>query len=150
MSRYLPPPLMALITGVLMWLVSRYPETVSEPVPGQLWLAILIAAGGLAIMLLAAWQFRRAGTTVNPMRPEDSSELVSGGIYRLTRNPMYLGDVFLLTGWGLYLSAPVALLLIPLFILWIDRFQIPGEEAALEARFGPAYRQYRERVRRWI
>lgn len=74
MSRYLPPPLMALITGALMWLVSRYPETLSEPVPGQLWLAILIAAGGLTIMLLAAWQFRRAGTTVNPMRAEDSSE----------------------------------------------------------------------------
>lgn len=150
MHRYLPPPLIVLIVGACMWLLARTGLLTLPAFPLQTVLAGLLVGTGLGLMLVAAIHFGRHGTTVNPVHPEESSELVTGGIYRVTRNPMYLGDLLLLLGWGVFLGSVPALIASGLFVLWIDRLQIPREETALRTRFGEAYDAYCQRVRRWV
>jgi protein-S-isoprenylcysteine O-methyltransferase Ste14 len=89
-------------------------------------------------------------TTTNPLKPANASALVVRGIYRVTRNPMYLGLAALLAAWAIYLSSLAALAVLPLFVLYINRFQIAPEERALRSRFGAEFEAYRARVRRWI
>lgn len=150
MTRYLPPPLIVLTVGALMWLLAMAGLAPTPAFSLRAPFAWLLMGTGIGIMILAAAQFTRHGTTVNPMQPERSESLVTDGIYRLTRNPMYLGDFFILLGWGLYLASFPALLASGLFVLWIDRVQIPSEESALVKRFGESYETYRRKVRRWI
>ena len=94
--------------------------------------------------------FLRARTTPNPLQPQQASTLVTDGIYRCTRNPMYLGMALALLGWAGWLAHPLALACIPLAMAWLQRFQIQPEERILEQRFGEAFRRYRQRVRRWL
>jgi protein-S-isoprenylcysteine O-methyltransferase Ste14 len=105
---------------------------------------------GAVTSLAGVVAFRRSRTTVNPLRPETASSLVNGGVYRLTRNPMYVGFLFVLLGWAVWLWAPWPWLGLPLFMLFLTRFQIVPEERAMEKLFGSAYREYRNQVRRWL
>ena len=84
------------------------------------------------------------------MKPDSTSSLVISGIYKYTRNPMYLGFVLVLLGWAAFLSNLAALALLPAFVLYINRFQIIPEEHVLTSLFPDAYPAYRARVRRWI
>jgi protein-S-isoprenylcysteine O-methyltransferase Ste14 len=145
-----PPPAVALLAAAFMWLVARALPVLDFHIPARGQLAIAIAVIGLAIAAFAFFQFRRAGTTVNPMRPAESAVLVTTGIYRFSRNPMYVGDVVLLAAWAVWLANLAALIGLLLFVAYISRFQITLEERALEARFGAAYVEYRRSVRRWI
>ena len=95
-------------------------------------------------------EFRRGKTTVNPMTPEAASTLVTAGVYRWTRNPMYLGFGVALVGWAVWLANGAAFVPLFLYVLYMNRFQIGPEERALEARFGAAFTDYRKRVRRWL
>ena len=128
-----------------MWAASRFLPRHELP----LILAVATALVGLTICLAGVWSFHRAHTTVNPLHPERASALVESGIYRYTRNPMYLGFVLILLAWALLLGSPVAILGVPGFILYMNRFQIVPEERALAALFGTAFSRYCERVRRW-
>ena len=94
--------------------------------------------------------FRKAGTTVNPLTPETSSTLVVSGIFRRTRNPMYLALLLVLIAWGIYLANLYALVITTGFILYMTCFQIKPEERALEKSFGAEFIDYKETVRRWI
>jgi protein-S-isoprenylcysteine O-methyltransferase Ste14 len=94
--------------------------------------------------------FRRARTTVNPHRPAKATVLVTTGVYRVTRNPMYLGLVFLLVASTVYLSVPLLLFGPLAFVLYIGRFQIRPEERVLAGLFGAEYSRYTSRVRRWL
>jgi protein-S-isoprenylcysteine O-methyltransferase Ste14 len=106
---------------------------------------------GLSFDLAGLLAFRASRTTVNPMRPERASSLVTHGVYRITRNPMYVGMVCLLLAWGLYLAHWPALLAGPLaYVLYLNRFQIAPEERVLLDLFGPSYRSYMGQVRRWL
>ncbi len=105
---------------------------------------------GVALNLLPKLAFQRARTTVNPLRPSASSALVTRGVYRYTRNPMYLGQATVLAGAMLYLQSAIALLAVPLFVLYITWLQIMPEERALQARFPEVYPLFRQRVRRWL
>jgi protein-S-isoprenylcysteine O-methyltransferase Ste14 len=105
---------------------------------------------GAVMTGLAMLSFWRARTTANPMKPSSASFLVTSGIYRFTRNPMYLGMLLLLVGWALYVANALALLFLPAFILYMNRFQIKPEERALTARFGREYLEYMSQVHRWI
>lgn len=105
---------------------------------------------GAAIAVAALLGFARAGTTVEPREPGRASELVTGGLYRFTRNPMYLGMALVLVAGALRVWHPVAAIAPLFFVLWIDRFQVQPEERALRERFGGAYREYCGRVRRWV
>jgi protein-S-isoprenylcysteine O-methyltransferase Ste14 len=109
----------------------------------------LVLAGAVTC-LAGVFSFQRAKTTVNPMKPNSASALVASGIYKYSRNPMYSGFVLILLGWALWLSNAWALLVLPAFVLYMNRFQIWPEERALMALFGQDYREYHSRVRRWL
>jgi protein-S-isoprenylcysteine O-methyltransferase Ste14 len=113
-------------------------------------ITFVLAAVGVSLDGIALVHFLRRRTTVNALKPDTASALVTGGIYRFTRNPMYLGLATLLLAWAIYLGNLAALAGVPLFILYMNRFQIAPEERALEARFGAEYIAYRTRVRRWL
>jgi len=148
----IPPPLLALLCGWGMALAARrWPQW---PLPLPEGVGLLVSGG---LLLLAVWLegsalrlFLRRGTTVSPLQPQRSTQLVVSGCYRFSRNPMYLGMLCLLLAWGVWLGQGVVLAGPLLWALWIDRLQIVPEERALEARFGEAYRAYCRRVRRWL
>jgi protein-S-isoprenylcysteine O-methyltransferase Ste14 len=87
---------------------------------------------------------------VDPRTPAAASSLVVGGIYRVTRNPMYLGFLLVLLALALYLGTLTAFVVLPLFVVYLNEFQIKPEESALRARFGSAFDSYASRVRRWL
>jgi protein-S-isoprenylcysteine O-methyltransferase Ste14 len=110
-----------------------------------------VGLAGAVVCALGVAAFRRARTTVNPMKPSSSSALVVSGIYHRTRNPMYLGFALVLLGcWVVFSSNALGFTLLPAFVLYMNRFQIMPEERALEARFGREFVDYTRRVRRWI
>ncbi len=146
----IPPVPLTVLAAVAMWVVARLLPNPSFVLRHGTTVAVAIVAVGLAVCLLGVLPFRRAGTTVNPMRPERASALVTDGIYRLSRNPMYLGMLLVLVGWGAHLASVAALLVVPSFVLYLNRFQIVPEERALAAAFGEEYAAYARRVRRWI
>ena len=118
--------------------------------PGREFLAGAFVIAALVIGIWAVVDFRRAKTTVNPLKPEAASTLVVRGLFRWTRNPMYLAMLLLLLGWACLLSNWAALAILPLFVIYMNRFQIGPEERALQARFGAEFDHYRKRVRRWL
>ena len=147
----IPPLVMMLAFGLLGWALSRYVSAADFPAShiSKLAAYICFAAGG-ALLAHAVSSFIRAKTTVNPVTPEAAERLVTDGLYRYTRNPMYLGMLILLIGWTLWLGNPASLLLLPVFVIYLTVFQIKPEEAALSEKFGSDYDAYRRRVRRWL
>lgn len=103
-----PPPLLMVLVGLLMALLAAFSPSLAWPLALRVALGVLLALLGLALALAGLLHFRRARTTFDPLHPERASRLVSWGIYRFTRNPMYLGMLCLLFGWALYLAAPLA------------------------------------------
>jgi len=95
-------------------------------------------------------EFRRHRTTVNPLDPAQASSMVTGGVFRITRNPMYVGMAGLLAAHAVRRGGWLTPLPIAAFVLLIDRLQIPAEEAAMEVNFGEAYVAYRARSARWL
>lgn len=141
-----PPPLVAIAFGLLMWGLSGVsPRYELTPL-----LAIAIALVGLTVCLAGVWSFHRARTTVNPLHPERASALVDTGIYRCTRNPMYLGFAVILLAWASLLGSPAALLGVAGFVVFMNRFQIAPEEQALTQLFAADFARYCGRVRRWL
>jgi len=146
----IPPPVYLLMAATLMWLLNHF-------FPLYQWLASPWNKVGLfiigAAVLLDFWSlglFFRARTTPNPMKPGNASHLVTGGMYRISRNPMYLGLLVILSGWALYLGSLSPLLVLPLFVWVLTLQQILPEEAVLAEKFGQTYQAYRQRVRRWV
>lgn len=146
----IPPGVLVAFTGAFMWLASVAAPTAAFVIPSRSLGAALMMFMGVIISGMGFARFRRAKTTVNPMKPGSASVLVEGGIYRLTRNPMYLGFLVMLLGWSIFLSNIVAFLLLPAFIFYMNRFQIEPEEKALGALFGKSFLAYKTRVRRWL
>ncbi len=146
----IPPPAVGLLVAGAMWWGSRYGVLEAVPPGWRLGAALAIAAIGAAFDVAGIIAFRRAKTTVNPMKPEKSAALVSSGIYRITRNPMYVGMAFILLAWAVYLASPWALIGPLAFAAYITRFQIRPEERVLATRFGAEFASYRARVRRWL
>jgi protein-S-isoprenylcysteine O-methyltransferase Ste14 len=145
-----PPPVVGAVVGLLMWGLSKLGAPLSlGDVPRYAATAVL-GAIGLGFDVLGLLAFRAKRTTVNPLRPEKASALVDGGVYRITRNPMYVGMLCLLLAWAVFLASPLALIGPVLFVLYITRFQILPEERILRERFGTPYEDYLQRVRRWI
>jgi protein-S-isoprenylcysteine O-methyltransferase Ste14 len=145
-----PPPVVALVFGIAMWGISLFTATVEVSFLARIVVSGAVAFVGGAFSLLGAVAFRRAQTTVNPMRPERASSLVTGGVYQVTRNPMYVGLFFVLLGWAAFLAAPWSLVGPVAFVLFISRFQITPEERVLTTLFGEVYSNYKTRVRRWL
>lgn len=133
-----------------MALLARFMPAFNLAVPAGRLVAAGLATIGVIVALLGVASFRRAGTTVNPLQPAAASHLVVSGIYRWTRNPMYLGMLLVLLGWGLFLANVLAFLSALAFIPLMNRLQIGPEERILTATFGPVFISYQSAVRRWI
>jgi protein-S-isoprenylcysteine O-methyltransferase Ste14 len=146
----LPPPLVTLVIALAMWGIERMRPAISFSPLLRYALAGSIGLFGLIVGPSGILEFRRRKTTINPVQIEQASQLVTTGIYRFTRNPMYVGLAALLTAWAIYLAVPSALLGPIVFALFTNRFQIIPEERAMSAKFGSAYDEYRSRVRRWV
>ena len=145
-----PPLVVVAVTAALMGLVAWAVPVAEFRFTPPMALAGALAGLGAAITLAGVIAFRRARTTVNPTTPQASSAVVSTGIYRLTRNPMYLGFLLALVGWSLALGTLLALAPVAGYVAYMNRFQIEPEERALRAKFGAEYEDYLRRVRRWF
>jgi protein-S-isoprenylcysteine O-methyltransferase Ste14 len=146
----IPPPLMTLIIAFAMWGASLQtpPLTLGNVVRYDLAAVFFCLAGLFGAPAIQA--FRRAKTTIDPIHVERASVVVTTGVYRITRNPMYVAMASLLLSWAMYLANPWSLLGPPLFVLFITWFQILPEERAMAAKFGPSYTGYKNSVRRWV
>ena len=144
----LPPVWLAAFIAIAWAQSTYYPMGLSF---GPVWADLLggiLVGGGLLLMLLAVVEFYRHKTTVVPRR--ESSAFVQSGIYRRTRNPIYLGDALVLAGLILAWDVLPALVLVPVFMALIARRYIAGEEAGLEAKFGAEFTEWKRKVRRWL
>ena len=145
-----PPVVLVAIMAAGMWALSRMSPDFSIAVPAAGWVASGVALAGLLIAVLGVLAFRMAGTTVDPRVPEQSESLVASGAYQYSRNPMYLGFLIVLCAWGLWLGNLPALLFLPAYVLYMNRFQIVPEERFMRDKFGDIYKRYCTGVRRWI
>lgn len=145
-----PPVALALATAAAMAALAWSVPAGAIAFPWHLPAGVALALAGLGLCAAGVASFRRARTTVNPMTPDASSALVETGVYAHTRNPMYLGFAIVLAGLAVALANAASLAMVPLFALYLDRYQIVPEERALTARFGPAFAAYAARVRRWL
>lgn len=145
-----PPLLVWLVFAAAMLGLSHLVPQFALTLPAASVIAIALVAAGAGIACAGVIAFRRQRTTLNPLKPDASSSVVSSGIYRFSRNPMYLGILLMLAGWAVWLTSIAAIVLLPGFVAYMSRFQIEPEERALLAKFGPPYAHYKARVRRWI
>jgi protein-S-isoprenylcysteine O-methyltransferase Ste14 len=145
-----PPPLVGVAVAAGMWAVAGLGPVLPVADGLRYGLIALLVAAGLAFDLSGLRAFRARRTTVNPLRPERASAMVTEGVYRWSRNPMYVGMVLFLLAWGVYLSALLAFLGPVVFVAYITVFQIVPEERALRERFGREFDDYAARVRRWL
>jgi protein-S-isoprenylcysteine O-methyltransferase Ste14 len=145
-----PPVIVVALAAALMWATARATPQLMVIYSGSLALASLVAALGIAATAAGVLAFKRANTTVNPHHPTNSTFVVTTGIYRLTRNPMYLGMLLVLLAWLLYLSNIAAATFPLLFVAYITRYQIQPEERVLIGKFGAPYEAYLRSVRRWV
>ena len=145
-----PPPAITVAAAVIMWGISRLAPQVAMASGTRLALSVAILVVGVAFSVAGVLSFRRARTTLNPTKPDEASSLVRTGVYRVTRNPMYLGLLFVLVAWAVFLSSAWAVLGVAGFVLYMSRFQIAPEERALSHRFGSEYASYKVSVRRWL
>ncbi len=150
MKPRIPPPAWLLLFGVLMWVVASSDLALKIDIPIALIPALLVAFAGILVAAAGLRQFREAATTVNPLKPEEASSLVTSGIYRRTRNPMYVGLLLVLTGWGIWLESLGNILLLALFVVVLTQLQIKPEERALGQLFGDEFDRYVREVRRWL
>lgn len=150
----IPPVAITVLFAALMWLLAQTTPAVDMgfdlPAGLRLVALALFATAGAILGLAAVRAFHRARTTVNPLSPHGCTALVTSGVFRFSRNPMYLALLLVLLGWALYLANALAVLLALGFIPWMNRFQIQPEERILQGVFGQAFDDYRRRVRRWF
>lgn len=133
-----------------MWFAARQLPSLAFMLPWGDGLAATISAGGILLMVAGLYEFQKARTSFNPMKPDAASSVVTSGIYRVSRNPMYMGFLLVLISWAIFLSHPLPFLFLPIFVAYMNRFQILPEERALSAKFGGEYAAYKQNVRRWL
>jgi protein-S-isoprenylcysteine O-methyltransferase Ste14 len=146
----IPPPILLMAVALAMGVVAHsFPET-TVLTPWRYGGVVLFGALALGFAGPGIRAFLRAGTTINPVNIVEASQLVTGGIFGVTRNPMYVALTLLLIAWDCWLASPWLLAGPLAFALFIHRFQILPEERVLAAKFGPEYSAYSRRVRRWL
>ena len=144
----IPPPIVAIFIGVCIyfsrdWLPSFTSDHLFYAGLGCEFLAVVIN-------LTAIFSFIKSKTTINPVKPQTATSLVTTGAFAFSRNPMYLGLLLFLFGFALQVNIVGGIPLLLLFVLYIDRFQIIPEERALAEKFGQEFQEYAENVRKWI
>jgi protein-S-isoprenylcysteine O-methyltransferase Ste14 len=145
-----PPVAVFLLCGAGMWLLESLLPELSLSLRGSRLVALLIACAGLVVAIAGVLAFRTAKTTVDPRYPEKSLSVVTSGIYRRSRNPMYLGMLLILLGWAVFLQHWLPFVGLPVFVIYMNYFQIVPEERAMQASFGDEFSAYRDQVGRWL
>jgi len=146
----IPPPLVAIIFAAGMWELSKFTSILMLTATVKYSLIISFVFIGIFFALSGAVSFRLAKTTVNPLKPDTASALVTSGIYQFTRNPMYVGFVAFLFAWASFLGSVWAVALIAVYIAFIQRFQVIPEERALTNIFKSEFVEYKAQVRPWL
>jgi len=146
----IPPVVLSLFLAGVMWLASVQFPVMSLAIPGRLIISVALSGIGIVFAVAGVIAFRAAKTTVNPTRPGAASALVSSSIYRFSRNPMYVGFMFALGGWACFLAHVLGFIVLPAFVIYMNRFQILPEERALSLKFGNQYATYTRSVPRWL
>jgi protein-S-isoprenylcysteine O-methyltransferase Ste14 len=146
----IPPPIIGVVFGLVIWLISMVTPQYDISITLRTVLSIALVCCGFGCAIAGGIAFKKAQTTVNPLKPETASTLVNTGVFKYTRNPMYLGLTLLLLALTFYLFAPFSIVGVFAFVLYIDRFQIQPEERALLELFGDEFIDYKNRVGRWL
>ena len=146
----IPPAVITLIIVVTMWWIDQY-LVFSWPSFGTMWWMsfFFLGMGGL-FGAFGLVEFYRSSTSIDPHKPNKASHLVTRGVYNISRNPMYVGLLLILIGYGFYLGNVLVFAMIPLFIAYMNRYQIIPEEKVMEEKFGEEYQKYKSEVRRWM
>ena len=143
-----PPPLVALTFGFLInYTKNIFPKI---EIKNEIIFGSFMIISGLIIILSAIILFKKYQTTITPLNPSNATKLITDGIYKFSRNPMYLGLLLMLMGISIILNLTGGVFLIPLFILYLNLFQIIPEEDAMVDLFKDEFLEYKENVRRWI
>jgi protein-S-isoprenylcysteine O-methyltransferase Ste14 len=150
MKLRIPPPLVAFTFALAMWVTSIAISGATLESELLMPLSLLILVAGLSVNILAVMTFRRGKTTINPLKPDTASQLMRTGIYRMSRNPMYLGMLLMLSAWALWLGNLFNLAALPLFVWYMTMFQIIPEELALAELFPEEFSTFKAQIRRWI
>ena len=146
---FVPPPLFYVVPlGIGALLQRFYPLVILSRGPAIVAVGILLFALGIALFLAALLNFRRARTSLIPVK--STTAIVETGPYRFTRNPMYVSMTLVYLGVTLWIDSLWPLLFLPLILFTVQRTVIAREERYLEGKFGEEYRGYKARVRRWI
>jgi protein-S-isoprenylcysteine O-methyltransferase Ste14 len=146
----IPPPVVVIVLGLAMWGMAQVLPAMSIDNTVRYAIASAFFCLGLMFGSPAVLAFVRARTTVDPVHIESASALVTTGIYRYSRNPMYAGLAAVLASWAVYLAVPWTFLGPVAFVLFMTRFQIIPEERVMREKFGSAYTEYQSKVRRWL
>ncbi len=150
LDQKIPPPVVGALTAAAMWGLSALGPQASIPAGLKYAAVATLGATGIAFSLSGILAFRALGTSSSPLPSAQCSALVTGGVYRISRNPMYLGVACLLLAWAVFLSALLPVAGLVAYVLYITRFQILPEERVLAEIFGEQYTAYAARVRRWL
>ena len=148
MNMKIPPPIIAFICIIINYLSTYLINPIKFPNIEIIGGLILLL--GVATAMLATLLFKKDKTTVNPMNPEETTTLVTTGIFSITRNPMYLGLFLSISSTILFFGSWFGIIILMFFVWYINKFQIIPEEEAMEKLFGNKYSKYRQKVRRWI
>lgn len=142
----IPPPILFLLFSVVIFIFP----SVTQPNIFYRFLAVSFAVLGMVVSFCSVVAFRQKRTTVDPLDLNKTTELVTHGIYRFTRNPMYMGLVCLLIAWALWLGNVLALVNVWFFVCILTQFQILPEERILMQKFSKRFVDYQQRVPRWL
>jgi protein-S-isoprenylcysteine O-methyltransferase Ste14 len=150
LERKVPPPIVALVVAWLMWVLAREVGLQNYEVPYKSMICAVLVMLGLIVDFSALWLFAKAKTTVNPISPSKATSLVTTGVYRYTRNPMYMGNFIFLLAWLIWMGSAYGVIGLILYVVYMNQFQIKPEESVLLNLFGKQYSQFCSQVRRWI
>jgi protein-S-isoprenylcysteine O-methyltransferase Ste14 len=144
----IPPPIVTLIFAALIYFSSEWSPSIVFR--GQNLISLFLMTVGLIVLLIAISAFIKLKTTINPLKPEAASSLVTTGIFRISRNPMYLGMLLLIISLWIKTGAVLGFILVAGFIAYLNYFQIFPEEQAMKGLFSDKYKTYCQQVRRWL
>lgn len=146
----IPPAVQVIIAWLFTWLLTSFAPITHFEFAIQTSSAIALFVLGLTIIVVCGLGFFKKKTTVDPRDPSQTSALVIAGLYHYSRNPMYVGFLMMVIAFAIYMGSLAGILTIPLFIWYMNRFQIIPEEQFLQEKFADAYKDYTKSVRRWL
>lgn len=146
----IPPPMVTLVFALIIYLIDKVASLTSQGERVRRIVAAVFIAASLLAIIGGVLAFHKRRTTVNPLRPDRATSLVVEGVYRMSRNPMYLGMLLILCAWSIWLGNPWGVLGLVGFVVYMNRFQIIPEERTMREKFGMQWDTYAARVRRWI